>query len=318
MAEGAEDKRKLSDISSFIADLPATVQKFWSGVAEPFFELSIALIVIFFALGGEKPIPIPRDAMSQSAEIKALISDGYGVKALIPVAVLIFLIGIAQGVSKLLRVIGAAIPGQLVPDRASLTMQYAPPLELIDACRYNPARDSLDDLNNEIDSAISRVPADPRRDLLANIRVLQGRAETIASTASFVKGLAVVTAVISFLLGTFESWPIDLHRLGLIFALALVALAYLAFGRVQAEREYAKRKVREYNSQKETLSEPIKPNGNKEKVIELSDEALKSQLKKWKDEAPPQWKLNFVPPEVGGDLAVLNRAIFLSLWRSAK
>jgi hypothetical protein len=306
MPEGADEKRKLGEISSFISDLPSAVQKFWSGVAEPFFELSISLIVVFFALGGDKPISVPLSAVTQgplegSSSIKALMSDGYGVKALIPVAVLIFLIGIAQGVSKLLRVIGAAIPGQLVPHRANLMIKWATGPEIIEAWQYNPKLDTVEELNTEIDSAIGRVPADPAKDILSKIRVLQARSESIASTASFVKGLFVTTVIISVLLCVFESWPIHFHRLALILAFTLVALTYLAFGRVQAEREYAGGKVREYNSQKKVFGETPRA------ADDVHSRAEKYNAAREALGAP--WTLNIVPPDAGDDLRILGRAL---------
>src|SRR5262249_33494278 len=138
MSEEAE-KRKLTEFSSFMGDLPSVAQKFWDAVAGPIFELSISLIVVFFALGGDKQVEdkISTQATGiSSTQIPQI--DVYGIKAVIPIAVLILLLGIAQGNSKLLRVIGAAIPGQLVPNRCNLLLRYSTPLEIGEAWQYNP------------------------------------------------------------------------------------------------------------------------------------------------------------------------------------
>jgi hypothetical protein len=299
MAEGTEEKRKLTEISSFIGDLPSTVQKFWSGVAEPFFELSIALIVVFFVLGGDKKI---EEAISTqlSAAPQISLGDSYGIKALIPVAVLIFLVGIAQGVSKLLRVIGSAIPGQLVPNRISLFLKNGKPSEVAEAWQYTQLG-TVEDLNNEIDATIARPPLNAANDTLSKIRVLQGQSEAIMSTASFIKGLFVTTVVIAVVVSLFALRPLETTNLAIVFVFTIVALIYLAYARVQSEREYASQKAREYSFQKKVLGVPSKEY-NPQKLAEVE------QARRDPDREA-QWKLNLIPKDVGRDLQVLGSAL---------
>jgi hypothetical protein len=303
VAEGAEEKRKLTEISSFIADLPTAVQKFWNAVAGPLFEFSIALVVVFFAMGGDQKIGGAVSSMQLAANPPVPLNDPYGIKILIPVAVLIFLIGIAQGASKLLRVIGAAIPGKLVPDRTFLLARYAPAFEIVEAWQYNPRLKRLDELNAEIDTTIGRSTPDPFRDILSKIRAMEGRSDGLASTASFVKGLLAVTIIISVLLNVFEAWPMHWSRLAVVFAGSCVVLIYLAFGRVQAEREYAGRKVGDYNLQKKMSAQS--PPATSEGSIEPA--AIYEQLRRANLESP--WALNFIPFEAGHDLFVLGASL---------
>jgi hypothetical protein len=204
MAEGTEAKPKLTEISSFMGDLPFAVQKFWNAVAQPLFELSISLVVVFFTLGGYE---ITQGSFSAQANaIPRLCPDNtYGIQTLVPLAVIVFLIGIAQGNSKLLRIIGAAIPGQLVPNRAALLMQNASQLEIVEAWQYNSNLGDIWQLNTEIDAAISRLPFDQAKDTLSNVRTMQNRSDSAATTASFIKGLFAATVVVNVMLKLFDA-----------------------------------------------------------------------------------------------------------------
>jgi hypothetical protein len=302
MTEGAGEKRKLTEFSSFMGDLPSVAQKFWDAVAGPVFELSISLIVVFFALGGDKQV---EDQISaQVTGISPPQIDVYGIKAVIPIAVLILLLGIAQGNSKLLRVIGAAIPGQLVPNRRNLLMRNAAPLEIGESWQYNPILGSIDQLNTEIDATIGRVPVDQANDILSEVRIMQSRSDLLASTAAFIKGLFVVTIGIVVVLNVFGAWPIHWRHLAVIFAISSIALVYLAFCRIQAEREYARRKVKDYNFQKKMLNNPPPPPDHRHQA-RLND--IDQQAAAAKTES--SWTLKLVPPDVKGDLRTLGNAM---------
>ncbi|WP_316202986.1 MULTISPECIES: hypothetical protein [unclassified Bradyrhizobium] len=301
MTETAGSSPKLKEISSVIADLPVVVQKFWSAVAEPLFELSISLLVLFFALGGDNKV---ENAVSAQliAIPKMTPDDTYGIKALVPIAVLILLIGIAQGNSKLLRVIGMAIPGRLVQDRTMLLIHGAKLngslLELGEAWQYNPRLGDVWELNAEIDTTIGRVPLDPAKDILYKAREMQSRSDLLASTAAFVKGLLVVTIAVDVVLFVFKSWPLHWGNLAVIVAVAAAALLYLAFGRIQAEREYAQRKVRDYNFHRKLSG--AQPAEQDERRLALLD-------------GPPTrrsaWTLTLVPHESRADIDTLLRAL---------
>jgi hypothetical protein len=119
---------------------------------------------VFFVLGNDEKIG---NTISTQLNTVREISpgDGYGIKALIPVAVLVFLVGIAQGVSKLLRVFGSAIPGQLVPNRTSLFLENAKHPDIVEAWRYTELG-TIEDLSNEIDATIARSPVNVAKDTL--------------------------------------------------------------------------------------------------------------------------------------------------------
>jgi hypothetical protein len=302
MAEGTEAKPKLTEISSFMGDLPFAVQKFWNAVAQPFFELSISLVVVFFTLGGYE---ITQGSFSAQANaIPRLCPDNtYGIQTLVPLAVIVFLIGIAQGNSKLLRIIGAAIPGQLVPNRAALLMQNASQLEIVEAWQYNSNLGDIWQLNTEIDAAISRLPFDQAKDTLSNVRTMQNRSDSAATTASFIKGLFAATVVVNVMLKLFESWPMHWGRLAIVFAAASIASIYLAFRRIQSEREYASRKVGEYNFQKKMLGLARAPEEFRPRAL---DEVSRLYNYFYSRRA---WALRLVSPDVGNDLGVLGDTI---------
>jgi hypothetical protein len=230
-------------------------------------------------------------------------ADSYGIKALIPLAVVIFLLGIAQGNSKLLRVIGGAIPGQLVSDRTSLLLKSARPAQIGEAWQYNDRLGNLVELNNEIDTTISRVPINPMHDNLSEVREMQAKSNLLASTADFVKGLTAVAILSAILLHVFVAWPIHYSHLAIVIVASAVILIYLAFSRIQAEREYASRKALDYNFQKKVMSES--PTKNDQMLQSRMTEIMKLAEE---DKSKPAWEMKFAPSEAINDLRDLKIA----------
>jgi hypothetical protein len=314
MADEVVEKGKLTEFSSFIADLPSVVEKFWNAVARPIFELSITLIVLFFALGDDSKVE--NQISTQLNAIPSLVEsskDIYGIKALIPVAVLIFLLGIAQGNSKLLRVIGAAIPGQLVSERSNLLLTYTSPKDIEEAWLYSDKLTKIDELNAEIDATIGVVP-NSASGLHSKARTTQGKSDVFASNAAFIKGLLSVTSVVVIVLYKFGDWPIHERQLAVIFAISSIALVYLAFSRIQAEREYASLKVKAYIFIKKNSSEkPARVSDvHTSRLREIGIDTEAGTVNVVKDEYP--WKLKLWPRVVLGDLGALGIAWIAWIW----
>jgi len=85
-------------LSSVIGDLPGVIAKFWAAVAAPLFELSDSLVAICYALG------VGWDELNRTnvsthllpGEDAAKLLETYGLRSLLPIAVFVLLLGIAQ------------------------------------------------------------------------------------------------------------------------------------------------------------------------------------------------------------------------------
>jgi hypothetical protein len=307
MAEGVEGK--LAGFSSFIADLPSAVQKFWNAVAAPIFELSITLIVLFFAVGDKNAVQnavqnaVPSELKSLSYP-QATDHDTYGVRLLIPIAFLVLLLGVAQANSTFLRAVGAMLPVKLVPKGLNLVLTKVSPVIVVEAWQYHPKLTSVAELNTVIDNEVGRIPQFAV-DNLSKSRVLRARSEMLESTAGFIKGLLVASIGVD-LFWIFERHEIDLGHLATIFGISFIILIYLAFSRIQAEREYATRKVQDYITYKGNSMPPGTDISASAQLNEQRTKDVQNQVRAALYENA--WTLKFAATEAQEDLRTMTRA----------
>lgn len=299
MPVNAPDKHVGNEISSFIADLPPVIAKFWAAVAGPLFELSIALFVLSFSIGGYRGTQLK--IAGQLNKLPSSMIDSYGLKPVVPIIIIILLLGAAQGTSKVLRSIGAAVPGQLVPDDVKLLVENSTPNLIAEAWEYNAKLTSLGQLNAEIDAAISRLPLDKFKDRLDESRRMQMMPSFYIYLADFVKGLTVVTFALNVFLYLSGLWPLHVKHLLIVVIFAPIVLFYLAIARIRADREYQARKVMDYIAQKKADGLSVEPNNQNDARIR--------QIGIHSDSCAPSWKLRITPLEASADLCVWLKAL---------
>jgi hypothetical protein len=299
MPNGEGDERRLTEVSSFVSDLPAVVQKFWTAVAGPLFELSITLIVLFFALdaGGEFEKNI--QSLGTALLSPPPILDSYGLKSLIPIAVVIFLLGIAQANSQLLRVVGASTPGRLIPSRRRLYLKYASAEDISEAWTYDHHLDTAAELGDVIDEIIRLPPAKAATDSFSGARMLRKRSDLLQSTGEFIKGLFVVAFLVVVILNLIGGWPVNWTHLLILFVIFLIAMLYLSIIRMQAEREYEGMKVKEYILYKKMKRANAVVESPLKKVLDEMDGVADDRV----------WEFKIAPVGAIDDLCALKTAL---------
>jgi hypothetical protein len=262
--------------------------------------LSITLIVLYFALDGGGEIEKRIQGLEGAFSSPPAILDAYGLRTLVPIAVAIFLLGIAQANSNLMRIVGAAVPGRLVPDRRHLFLKYAPPKDIVKAWAHAPKVASVEDLSDVIDETIIRPSSKEIAESLWEGRSLQRVSEFLVSTGDFVKGLVVATILVVSLSSLIDGRPVNASHLAVLLAILSVAILYLTILRIRAERDYASVKARSYNLYRSYDEAPTVAGPSRfQNVYDAAKHGRNS----------PLWTLNFAPAGVVEDLRTLYSAI---------
>lgn len=292
-----------SETSSVLKDLPGVVQRFWSGVAAPLFELAATVLVLALVFGLDRVLPSNLAYAPQKGGDLDRAIELYGLGVVIPIAFIIVLLGLAQANSWLLRTLGEVAPLKLERRRTVALARTGRFHELQLIWGHWPQIADIKGLDAAIDAEVKQPSATGRAGrLLDDARALRRRADTIDSYAKFSVGLITV-AVAAGLIASALGWGrVDATRVLLVVVFGAAFLLFLTTNRIRAERDYANEKLEAVLNYLEARTHH--PQGIPQ--LTTPQHATVTELRKSSTE--PAWELTFAWSPAA-DLAELWQAL---------
>lgn len=286
-----------------LKELPNQVREFWRATGVPIVELTICIVVLSWCAGvglgditnrleaplcvspnvqatGISSMASQANAVKEESENKKnepeSILETYGLSAVLPLAALVVLLGIAQGLSTFVRMIGSSLPIHAVYKIDLLLLHYLPVDLLIDAWSRFESVTDVALLSNTLDQEVTRSEGstDAKR-FFERSRELKPVIEQLEGTRRFTAGLVAIGLTI--LLTTFViqalkgPWSIESAvHLGLFAFVGSVILIYINLSFLRATRLYHHRKFSDFVAwktyEKKLLKTPSVEEANEAKI----------------------------------------------------
>jgi hypothetical protein len=268
----AEEKKSFLSLK----ELPEQIRDFWAATGIPIVELMLAVVVLSWLVGppalhhasesvtrwGAQSTHSAADHSSDTAPTTAANAESagpgnepksdlekYGISAILPLAALVVLLGLAQGLSAFLRMLGGTLPLHVAYRLDVLLTRYLPLDVLVRAWTYSSTANNLTTLSDRMDQEVERSSGTKADGFFRHSRELRPTAKALDSSRQFVAGLILAGCLV---------WLVSIVNLGVIakddpykriavfLIVGVVVLIYLNLSFLRATRLYHYRKFADY------------------------------------------------------------------------
>jgi hypothetical protein len=260
MSNSEETAEKKATIS--IGNLASQVRDFWAATGVPIVELMLSILVLSWCVFGSDCVSqsittaIGQTILSHSQQSLPTLQPSksifelFGLSTILPIAGIVVLLGVAQGLSAFLRMLGGMAPIHFAYRVEILLLRHLPLGTLESAwARLDVAEDLRmlsERLDHEVNWSATNVVASQ---FFRGSLQLQPVIDRLDSTRRFVAGL-LAAGILVWLLHEFPYIHRvsleDAGRLGTLIAVGVAALIYLNVNFLHAARLYHYRKFADF------------------------------------------------------------------------
>lgn len=269
MANEKKDEESKTALS--LKELPYQVREFWKATGVPLVELTICIVIVSWCVTGiglrsianhfETQVGVSSNMQvtSNSSDAKNLptnhtkeggdnVLETYGISAILPLATIVVLLGIAQGISAFVRMMGSSLKIHAMYKINLLLLRYLPVDLLIETWSHFESASDVTDLSQKLDQEVTRSESNnSAKRFFERSRQFKPVIEQLEGSRRFIAGLIFIGIVI-LVFETIKGPSIEQSIIKVVqfFSVGSVVLAYVNLSFLRTTRLYHHRKFSDF------------------------------------------------------------------------